>query len=126
MKHPIIITSANSITTEEINLLKFLHQNGNFCNMYGILRSLEKIHISKDFTQSAIIFVKKSYVNITEQLNYFPTKMPTIVMLSKKEFFPDTKLNIDQEIYFFVIQTMQLYESYSINNKYFRIMLGND
>ena len=47
MKHPIIITAANSITIEEISLLKFLHQNGNFCNMYGILRSHEKIHISK-------------------------------------------------------------------------------
>ena len=124
MKHPIIITSTNSIT-EQIPFLKLLHQNGDFCNIFET-NSDEKIHISKDFTQSAIIFVKKSYVNITEQLNYFPTKMPTIVMLSKKEFFPDTKLNIDQEIYFFEIQTMQLYESYSINNKYFRIMLGND
>ena len=123
MKHPIIISTANSIT-EEIPLLKFLHRNRHFCNMYGTLYSDEKIHISKDFTQSAIIFVKKPYVNITEQLSYFPTKMPTIVMLSEKEFFPDTKLNIDQEIYFFEIQTMQLYESYSVNNKDFRIMLG--
>ena len=124
MKHPIIITSANSITTEEINLLKFLHQNGNFCNMYGILRSHDKIHISKDFKQSAILFVKNSYVNITKQLHHFPAKMTTIVMLYKKEFFPDTKLNIDQEIFFFEIQTMQLYESYSINKKDFRIVLG--
>ena len=41
MKHPIIITAANSITIEEISLLKFLHQNGNFCNMCRKIRTAE-------------------------------------------------------------------------------------
>ena len=116
--HPYIISNPSYKT---VNFVRTLFKNGNFVKLCASNSNV--LDCNLNVSQSILVFG-----NIKEQLiTELKYQMQLVLILQDNEFdeiYHNTKIKINQAVYFFKTSTFEVYETYTINDINVKQKLG--
>ena len=112
LNNPYLIGSVNDITLE---LIRLLSKKGHLIN---VKPKIEEFSFNEKVTENAIVFVNYETSNFDLPRNYYHNLM----LISKDDTFEETlntvasKCLINQKVFLLNVDSLEIYEAYTINN----------
>ena len=110
-----IVYLVNSATLNNVNLLKILK---SFVKKFRAPNPLPIYYDTSIETKLKLMKAASSEFNLSlKWITYHPCNEKFLLFITKTDFWDDNyKINLNQEIYFLMKDTFEIYEQYNVNN----------